>query len=149
MKVKYYYKNRAARHASRIRVAADGEHLYALLSFQGGEGAASDEIRLYAATALDAKPALVTFDRVSGKVSCAAGAGEIRFEAGEDAKTFECRVPLARLGLKKDTPFRLNFTRTVTGAKGKKTVSYWRGNTFSADTPLVFALMRPVPAPAP
>jgi hypothetical protein len=133
-----FMANQPAQDQARFRVAADAENLYCLLQFAGGTGAKADEAKLYVAASADAKPVTVVFDRLTAKASAEKGPEGIEVKASADKSMLECKVPLELLGLKGAKSFRLNFTRRVTDADGKQTVTYWRGNGASLQEPIVY-----------
>ena len=140
------FENQPAPDQSRFRIACDRDNLYCLLQFQGGAGATADEATLYVAPSPDAKPLAVSFDRITGKVSCERGSEGVEVKSSADQGTLECRLPRALLGLKEAKTFCANFTRTVTApdaaGKEQKTVSYWRGNAPALLDPVVYGQFR-------
>ena len=137
-----YMVNKPCQDQARFRLAVDAENLYCLAQFGGGAGAAGDEATLYLAPNAEAKPVAVTIDRLAAKVSCEKGAEGIEVKVGADKSTFECRIPLALVGLKGSKSFLANFTRTQASADGKKTVGYWRGNSESLLEPVFYGQFR-------
>ena len=146
-----YMENHPARDASRCRVSADAENIYLLLQLQGGAGAQADQISLYAAgsherkdaqkDAQDVKPVVVTFDRKTGKVACDKGIEGIEYKTSANGEIIECKIPRALLGVKDAQNIYMNFTRTVT-RENKKEVTYWRGNAYSVQDPMVYGQFR-------
>jgi hypothetical protein len=133
-----YQENVPAADEGRLRLACDKDNLYCLFQLAGAAGATADEATLYVAPTTDDKPVAVIFDRLSGKVTCDKGAEGVECKVSADKSAMECRIPRALVGLKDAKTFCANFTRTVTGADKKKTVSYWRGNSFSLLDPIVY-----------
>lgn len=133
-----YLGNVPAADEGRLRLACDKDNLYCLFQLAGAAGATVDECTLYVAATTDDKPAAVTVDRLSGKVACDKGAGGLECKVSADKSAVEVRIPRALLGIKDAKTFCANFTRTVTGADGKKTVTYWRGNSYSVLDPIVY-----------
>jgi hypothetical protein len=137
-----YQENLPCQDQARFRVNADADNLYCLLQFAGGAGATGDEAKLYVSPGADTKPVAVIFDRLAAKASCDKGADGIEVKASADKTTLEVKVPRELLGIKGAKSFYLNFTRRVTGADGKQTVSYWRGNSASLQEPIVYGQFR-------
>ena len=140
-KEKRYMKNYPARDQSRFRVSYDDDYLYCLLGFQGGEGAQADQVSLYAAGSTDAEPVVITFDRGSGRAAGAGGTAGVECRKTPDGNRIECRIPRTLLGIQGLNNFHLNFTRVVTRGN-KKEISYWRGNAYSVQDPMVYGQFR-------
>jgi len=140
------FESQKAEAQPRFRLAADAENLYFLLQFPGGAAAAGDEVALYSAATPDAKPVVLTFDRLTAKAAGEKGAEGVEVKASADQSVLECRIPLELLGLKGAKGFCANFTRTVTtkDAEGKeqKSVNYWRGNAPALLDPIVYGQFR-------
>jgi hypothetical protein len=142
------FESQPAKEQPRFRLAADAENLYCLLQFPAvaGAEAAGDDVALYVAAGADAKPVVLTFDRLTGKVSGEKGSEGVEVKAGADKSILECRIPLELLGLKGAKGFCANFTRTVTAkdveGKEQKSVSYWRGNAPALLDPIVYGQFR-------
>jgi hypothetical protein len=118
------FESQSAKEQPRFRLAADAENLYCLLQFPAGAEAVGDEVGLYAAASADAKPVVLTFDRLTAKASGEKGVEGVEVKAGADKTFLECKVPRELLGLKDAKTFYINFTRTVTAkdADGKEQI---------------------------
>jgi len=133
--------NQPAKDQTRFRLSCDGKFLYALFTFQGGAGAASDEATLYVASSVEAKPMQVSVDRLTGKVTCEKGTEGIEAKVSGDKRMVECKLPLDLLDVEEGKSFCVNCTRTIT-ADGEKSVTYWRGNTHSTADAMVYGQFR-------
>ena len=140
-KNKKFFVNEPAKDQTRFRLSCDGKFLYALFNFQGGAGAASDEATLYVASSVDGKPAQLSIDRLTGKVTCEKGIEGVEAKVSADKNLVECKLPLALLGVGEGESFRANCTRTIT-ADGEKSVTYWRGNAHSVADAMVYGQFR-------
>lgn len=134
-----YAENRKAEAQVRVRLLADAESLYCLVNFQGGGGAQGDEVTLYVARSSSDAPVAVTFDRLTGKVACAGA--PVESAASPDKTAIECRIPRDAIGVKSGNAFCANFTRTLAAGQSK-TVTYWRGNSYSVRDPIVYGQFR-------
>jgi len=133
-----YFENAPAREQVRVRLAADDRYLYLLANFQGGEGADADVLGLYVAPVPDAKPVVVRFDRVTGRVEAPRDGEGVEFRMSADRSSAECRVPLSLLGVEGLSSFYVNLTRDL--HRGTSVVAtYWRGNEFSRLDPVAYA----------
>ena len=136
-----YYENERVASQARFRLAMDAQNLYALLQFQGGEGAASDVGTIYVAPGADAQPVSFSFDRVSGRLTSEHSTEGIQYVVSADKTLIECKIPRALLrpeGRQQDPPgYYVNFTRTA-AVGGKSYVTYWRGNPRSVSNPIVY-----------
>lgn len=135
-----YYQNQPCREEQcRFRVTADQRNVYVLMAFRGGKEARQDIGTILLAGADDQKPEKIEIDRVSGQV-VNASIDKTRIavrRAGTDQTMLECAVPLDALNLQDNRSLYVNFTRTLQG-EGDPRVSYWRGNQFSLDDPIVY-----------
>jgi len=136
-----YTENRKSEAQARVRMLSDESNLYCLLNFQGGADAQADEAVMYIAPTSTDTPVAVTFNRLTGKVSVAKEGVAIEAVASPDKSAIECRIPLDLLGANGAKAFRANFTRTLTSGQSK-TVTYWRGNSFSVLDPIVYGQFR-------
>jgi hypothetical protein len=152
-----FHKNLPAKETTRLRLAADGERLYCLVQLAGGDGAKADSATLHLAAGPEAKPLLVTVNRLTGEVSSSEPVAGLAFKADADRRVFEIALPRSALGGKDAAAFRANFSRTVTDGDGKPASSFWRGNDMSLKVPASFPEFRiggakpeaaPAPAPA-
>ena len=144
-----YYENVPALVQSRFRVTCDDENLYCLLNFQTVVPASADVATIYVArTSVDPKPVAVSFDRISGEVTCEKGTEGVEIKTDAQKRLIECRIPRKLLGIADVTDEKgkkvklkschMNFARTVTSDKKKKSVTYWRGNRYSVLNPIVY-----------
>ncbi|HOX05434.1 MAG TPA: hypothetical protein PK280_03450 [Planctomycetota bacterium] len=133
-----YQENLPCQDQARCRLAADADNLYCLLQFGGGAGASGDQATIYVSPNTETKPVAVTIDRLTAKATCDKGTDGIEVKPSADKSTVECKIPLALLGIKGSKSFHANFTRTLAAADGKKTESYWRGNSASLQEPIVY-----------
>jgi len=136
-----FFENRPAQEQTRVRLAADANHLYCLVNFQGGDKAAGDKVTLYVAPTAETKPVAVTFDRTSGQVSCERGTQGIEAKVSPDKNLLECKIPRQLLGIQDVQTFYANVTRTIDAGQ-QQNVTYWRGNRFSITDPIVYAQFR-------
>ena len=132
-----YLGNLPAGDQARFRAMCDEDNLYLLLGFLGGEGAEADQASVHVANATHAKPVVVTFDRRTGAASCDSGTRGIECLSNPERSMLECKIPRELVGIKESDSFHINFTRTVT-RRGKKEVTYWRGNSYSVMDPIVY-----------
>lgn len=130
-----YQENRQATNQPRVRVTADAANLYISPSFQGA-AAGNDSLALYIAASTDAKPSKIEIDRATGNVTAngaaITGAVAKKSTAGD---ALEVKLPLSAIGLANSKAFYLNMARTTGGKNG---TTYWRGNEFSVNNPIVF-----------
>ena len=133
-----FLANQPVQDQPRFRLAADAENLYCLFQFGAAANATGDEAALYVASSPDAKPVVVTFDRLEAKAASDKGTQGIEVKTSADKSILEAKIPRELLGIKDAKSFYVNFTRTVTGADGKKTVAYWRANDKSRLDPMVY-----------
>ncbi len=136
-----FAENRKADAQVRVRMLSDESNLYCLVNFQGGANAQADEALMYVAPTSSDAPVAITFDRLSGKVSCARPGVAIEAAASPDKSAIECRIPRGLLGGQGAKAFCANFTRTLTTGQAK-TVTYWRGNSYSVRDPIIFGQFR-------
>jgi hypothetical protein len=132
-----FLANQPVQEQPRFRLAADAENLYCLLQFGAAANATGDEAALYVAPSPDAKPVVVTFDRLTGNAACDKGVQGIEVKASADKSALEAKIPRELLGVKDAKSFCVNFTRTLT-RDNKKTVAYWRGNDKSRLEPIAY-----------
>ncbi len=142
---------------TRVRVAAGRDNLYLLVTCMGSydRGVKGNEVRIYAAPAIEAKPLVLTLDESTGQVTAQRPTPGLQCvkcpddpEAPGSVATYEVRIPRRSLGMTGDVLY-LNFGRVVAGrlpAKGQKDkllpeYSYWRGNNVSAKDPVVYGRM--------
>ncbi len=138
MKGGTFFANVPAADQSLFRVTADKDNLYLYLGFQGGAGATSDVADFYLAPNVDATPVKFSVDRLTGKVVCSKGTAGVECKVGAGKTAVELKIPRKLAGVAGSKGFYANFTRTLTKG-GKKLVTYWRGNKYSADKPVEFA----------
>ena len=136
-----FYENRPATEQARMRLACDEENLYCLMNFQGGPDAGADVGSIFVARSSDARPVLVRVNRLTGEVRCDRGTEGLVVKVSPKKDTVECKIPRTLLGIKDVKDFRVNFTRTSI-LRGRKTVTYWRGNDFSVRDPIVYGHVR-------
>jgi len=134
-----YFENRPAADQGRFRITTDGESLCCLLGFQGGDDADADIATLYVADSPDATPRAIRIDRIAGSAD---GAPGVEVKPCANDRMLEVRIPLESLGLQPGQSFLANWTRTVREG-GRETVSYWRGNTYSVENPMVYVRFAP------
>jgi len=137
-----FYKNLPAKETTRFRLAADGEKLYCLAQLAGGDGAKADSATLHLASGPEAKPLVVTVNRLTGEVTSSEPVAGLVFKADADRRVFEIAVPRSALGVKDAAAFRANFSRALTDADGKDQSSFWRGNEMSLKVPASFPEFR-------
>ncbi len=138
VKAKRYLESRQAANQPRVRVTADTTNLYVCPSFQG-PATGKDTLALYVATSTDATPSKIEIDRVTGTVianGTVIPGVEVKKSTAGDA--LEVKLPLNAIGLANSKSFCLNMARSVSNSAGKDDVSYWRGNEFSVQNPVVF-----------
>ena len=142
---------------TRVHVAADRDNITMLLTCMGtyDRSVKGNELRIYAASSIEAKPMAFTLDESTGQVTPdqpTPGLQCVKCQADLDAPdsvaTYELRIPRRSLGITKDVVY-LNFCRVVANrlpaASPKDTpmpeCSYWRGNDVSAKDPVVYGRM--------
>ncbi len=142
---------------TRVHVAADRDNIYMLLTCMGtyDRSVKGNEVRIYASSAIEAKPMTFTLDESTGQVTPgqpAPGLGCVKCqddpEAPGSVAVYEVRIPRSSLGMTNGVLY-LNFCRVVAGrlpARNRKDkpmpeYSYWRGNDLSAKDPVVFGRM--------
>ena len=142
---------------TRVHVAADRDNLYLLLTCLGtyDRSVQGNEVRIYTAAAIEAKPRLFTLDEATGQVTPDQPTPGLQCvkcpddpEAPGSVATYELRIPRRSLGMASGVLY-LNFCRVVAGRQPAKDrndkplpeYSYWRGNDVSAKDPVVFGRM--------
>ena len=125
----------------RFRMAADARDIYFYVNFQGGAGAESDEVTLYAAKTVEETPVKLTVDRMSGKVTCDKGTTGVECKVSANKSDLEVKIPRALLGLDAAKSFYGNVSREAKGG-GKKLSTFWRGTKHSAADPVEFACFK-------
>ena len=142
---------------TRVHVAADRDNISLLVTCMGtyDRTVKGNEVRIYAASAIEAKPVVFTLDESTAQVASEPAVPGLQCvkcqddpEAPGSVATYEIRIPRRSLGITKDVLY-LNFCRVVAGrlpAKDRKDkpmpeCSYWRGNDLSATDPVVFGRM--------
>lgn len=113
---------------TRVRFAADGQFLYALMTCP--DAGANDKMNLYLAPDADTKPARIEVDLKSGALKNAP-ASAVSFASPDG---IEVQIPLRDLKL--DRTFLANLSREKDGI-----LSVWRGNCASIENPIVYANM--------
>jgi hypothetical protein len=139
---------------TRVHVAADRDNLYLLVTCMGtyDRGVKGNEVRIYAAPAIEAKSRIFTLDESTGQVDADQPAPGLQCvkcqddpEAPGSVAVYEIRIPRRSLGMTRDVVY-LNFCRIVAGrlpakdrqGKPMPEFSFWRGNDLSAKDPVVF-----------
>lgn len=141
-KVGQYQENRPAQNSPRVRLMHNGKYLYCCinLSDKPADGCADETVMLISKRE-DVKPIKLIFNRNKGTVLCegaSEGADAIECKANAEKDTIEARIPLSSMGIGGQKNFCVNFSRVITNPKGEKNVSYWRGNFYSVENPVVF-----------
>ena len=117
--------------------------------------AKGNEVRIYTASAIEAKPMVFALDESTGQVTSdqpVPGLQCVKCPDDPDAPgsvaMYELRIPRQALGMTNDVLY-LNLGRAVAGrlpavngkAKPMPECSYWRGNDLSAKDPVVYGRM--------
>jgi hypothetical protein len=113
---------------TRIRFAADGQHLYALVNCP--DVGTNDVMNLYLASDSEAKPVKIGLDLKSGALTNAPAAALSK----ASPEGIEIQLPLGDLKLGKT--FFLNIAR-----QKDSVLSVWRGTAASIENPIVYATM--------
>jgi hypothetical protein len=142
---------------TRVHVAADRDNIAMLVTCMGNydRSVKGNEVRIYTAPSIEAKPMAFTLDESTGQVTPdqpTPGLECVKCQADPDAPgsvaMYEIRIPRKSLGITKDVLY-LNFCRAVAGRlpaaspkdKPMPECSYWRGNDVSAKDPVVYGRM--------
>ena len=111
---------------TRVRFAADGQNLYALLTTPAG--GTNDTLSFFFAADADAKPSRIDVDLKSGALKDAPASAVSKMSSNG----IEVQIPLSDLKLGKN--FLLNLAHEKDGV-----TSLWRGTAASLDNPIVYA----------
>jgi hypothetical protein len=142
---------------TRVHVTADRDNVYLLATCLGSydRSVKGNELRIYTAAAIEAKPMLFTLDESTAQIASDPPVSGLQCvkcpddpEAPGSVATYEIRLPRRALGMTNDVLY-LNFCRVVAArvpAKDRRDnpqpeYSYWRGNEVSAKEPVVYGRM--------
>ena len=131
---------------TRIRVAANDESLYMLVSCLGlyDRSTKGNALKIYLSPGVETKPTVLTLDESTGTIEGLPGVECVKCpadpDAGDSVASYELRIPRKAAGIE-TTSFFLNFCRTVTGRGASAETSFWRGNEASVNDAVVYARM--------
>ena len=137
---------------TRIHLTGNADDVFLLAHLFGCSG--TDTLKIYVAPEIESKPVAVTLDTATSKIVSdppVDGIQCVKSEAdsGGGVAVYEIRIPRKALGIDKKNYFFMDFCRTTTGANPDKVdladngieSSFWRGNAFSIDDPVVYGKM--------
>jgi len=136
---------------TRIHLMSNAENVFLLAHLFGG--GQNDNLKIYVASEIEAKPVILTLDSATSKISSNALINGLKCvkceaESGVGVTVFEIQLPRKALGIDKKNSFFMNFSRTTSGLPStaekndqSAETSFWRGNALSVDDPVVYGKM--------
>jgi hypothetical protein len=124
-----YFSSILLKNQPRIRLMSDSSNLYLTAQVQKG-----DKLELLVATEKSDAPKKIVLDPAETNADGAAG---LICKTGTTKDSLEAKIPFSVIGIPTNDSFLLNMIIS----KGK-TVSYWRGNAFSYQNPVIFAELK-------
>ena len=137
---------------TRIHLTGNADNVFLLAHLFGCGG--NDTLKIYVAPEIESKPVAMTLDTTTSKIVSdppVKGIQCVKCEADSvgGVAVYEIKIPRKALGIDKKNYFYMDFCRTTAGANPDKVdladngieSSYWRGNAFSIDDPVVYGKM--------